>query len=171
MGEVMHWHWSHRASKAGVKIADRHYSRQKPGTPQFVKPGRCLVLKTAANDALWVTSWPFTEYVKHAWRGAWECSLFRNESSIESSVLNIEAVAATLAYFGAPPELGFISSIDPKKVEPVIVRGRPTFGYSWLACGWKYVGRHKDGQLVFQLPPERMPKPEPCHGMQLSLGV
>lgn len=32
----MLWHLSHRADPASAEIADRHYSRQKPGTPQFV---------------------------------------------------------------------------------------------------------------------------------------
>lgn len=66
-----------RFDRAGVRLADRHYSRRKPGSPQFVKPGRCLVLITPDEDALWVTSWPFAEYVRHAWAGAWEPVLFR----------------------------------------------------------------------------------------------
>ena len=164
----MLWHLSHRAGKQAVKIADRHYSRQKPGTSQFVKPGRCVVFKTTDNRAVWATSWPYPEYVKHQWPGAWECSLFHSEDAGLASNLIVQAVAATRSYFGEPPELGFITSINPLKVRPVVVRGAPTFGFSWLKCGWKYVGRHKDGQLVFQLTPERMPLPEPCHGMQLA---
>lgn len=162
----MRWQYSNRASKKSVAIADRHYSRQKPGTPQFVKPGRCLVMNTA-DGCLWVTSWPFAEFVKHAWPGAWECSLFRNEGGDLASELIREAVAATRSYFGAPPGLGMITSIDPKKVEPVVVRRLPTFGYSWLKAGFRYVGRHKDGQLVFQLLPEDMPEATPCVGAQL----
>jgi hypothetical protein len=58
-------------------MADRHYNRQKPGTPQFVPPGRCLVL--LAPEALWVSSWPFAAYVRHTWPGAWINSCFRRE--------------------------------------------------------------------------------------------
>lgn len=58
------WRRSDRADPAALILADRHYSRQKPGTPQFVQPGRCLVLVTEDRTALWVTSWPFAEYVK-----------------------------------------------------------------------------------------------------------
>jgi len=63
----MIWRLSHRADQEARQIADRHYSRQKPGTPQFVPPGRCLVL--VCDGAYWVTSWPFAEFTKHAWGG------------------------------------------------------------------------------------------------------
>ena len=69
----MIWHLSNRADPRARDIADRHYNRQKPGTPQFVPPGRCCVLytETDSGKALWVTSYPFAEYVKHQWAGAW----------------------------------------------------------------------------------------------------
>ncbi len=57
------WSESDRADPASVKIADRHYNRQTPGSPQFVPPGRCYVLRHA-TDALWVTSWPYAEFVR-----------------------------------------------------------------------------------------------------------
>lgn len=39
----MNWRLSHRFDPRALPIADSHYNRQKPGTPQFVPPGRCLV--------------------------------------------------------------------------------------------------------------------------------
>lgn len=160
---------SHHAAKACLPLADRHYSRRTPGARQFTPPGRKLVLRTANADALWVTSWPFAEYVKHAWAGAWMCSLFRNESTVVASQLITEAVAATLAYFGESPTVGFITFLDCRHVEPVIMRGLPTFGYCWRQAGWKYVGKTKAGQLAFQLTPNRMPASEACHGMQCEM--
>lgn len=161
----MLWQISHRASRRGVKIADRHYSRQKPGTPQFVKPGRCVVLLTPGASSLWVTSWPYPELVKHAWPGAWECSLFRHESGDDlASDLIRQAVSATRAVLGAPPPEGFVSFIDPTKVRPVVVRGLPTFGYSWVKAGWRYAGTTAAGLLAFTLAADRMPPPEPPLG-------
>lgn len=63
----MRWHLSHRADEDVVPLANRHYNRQHIGSPQFVPPGRCLVL--SMPTAFWVTSWPFAEYVRHAWGG------------------------------------------------------------------------------------------------------
>ena len=89
------WHLSHRCDTPARLIADRHYNRQSIGAANFVPPGRCLVLKTDPADAIWVTSWPFAEYVRHAWAGAWVCSAFRNEGQVLSSTLITQAVAAT----------------------------------------------------------------------------
>jgi len=71
MSAAVLWQLSHRADPKARDIADRHYNRQKIGTPQFVPPGRCLVLfgESATGRALWITSWPFAEYVRHAWAG------------------------------------------------------------------------------------------------------
>lgn len=79
----MIWQMSNRADPKARELADRHYNRQKPGTPQFVPPGRCLVLyaETSSGRAFWVTSFPYAEYVRHAWAGAWICSAFRNEGA------------------------------------------------------------------------------------------
>src|SRR6185436_2095775 len=109
------WQLSHRADSASLPLADRHYNRQKVGSPQFVPPGRCVVLKQ--ESALWVTSWPFPEYVKHAWPGAWINSLFRNESDDVASAMIREAVAATRAEWPEVPELGMVTFIDPKQVK------------------------------------------------------
>ena len=66
------WRRSHRADPAAAAVADRHYNRQKPGSPQFVPPGRCLVMYAVdrlGREAVWTTSFPYKEYVKHEWGG------------------------------------------------------------------------------------------------------
>lgn len=158
----MIWKESNRADPKAREIADRHYNRQKPGTPQFVPPGRCCVFyaETDTGKAFWVTSYPFKEYVKHQWAGAWVCSAFRNERAGKASEMIIQAVAATRAYFGEPPELGMITFIDSKKVKPTIVHGKPTWGRTYELAGFKFVGKTKGGLLAFQLLPEDMPPPE-----------
>jgi hypothetical protein len=153
----MIWQISNRADPRARDIADRHYNRQKPGTPQFVPPGRCLVLyaETDTGKALWVTSWPYAEYVKHQWAGAWICSAFRNEGAGVASELIIEAVMATRAYFGKPPEQGMVTFIDQKKVKPTMVHGIPTWGRTYARAGFEYVGKTKGGLLAMQLRPEK----------------
>jgi hypothetical protein len=153
MGEQP-WHLSYRADPRALPLADRHYNRQKPGSPQFVPPGRCLVLLTAETTALWVTSWPIAEYVKHAWAGAWMNSLFRNEDPALhlSSALIVAAVAATVAAFGPPPPLGMVTFVDPKKT-----RRKRHPGYCYRRAEFREVGATKSGLIALQLLPSEMP--------------
>lgn len=150
----MRWVLSHRADPEGVAIADRHYNRQKIGSPQFVPPGRCIVLKSLCGKALWVTSWPFGEFVKHDWPGAWINSLFRNEGAGLSSELIREAVAVTRSYW-KPPALGLITFVDAKKT-----RHKRDPGRCYRKAGFKHVGFTKAGLWVWQLLPEDMPPGE-----------
>ena len=168
--DVMPWHESHRADAEALPVADRHYNRQKPGTPQFVPPGRCIVLKHLAGGsvaALWVTSWPYAQFVKHEWAGAWVNSCFRKECDGEASSFIRAAVAATRAQAmvepkwegGRIPDLGMVTFIDPKHVRPRVIRSRPTWGHSYLEAGFKHVGYTKAGLWAFQLLPADMPEP------------
>src|SRR5579859_6453468 len=109
------WQLSWRADPAALALADAHYNRQKIGSPQFVPPGRCLVLLAKDRSALWVSSWPIADYVQHAWAGAWVNSLFRNEGGYRSSDLIRWAVAHTRAEWAAAPELGIVSFVDAAK--------------------------------------------------------
>lgn len=166
----MHWYLSHRADPRALPLADRHYSRKKPGTAQFVKPGRCVVLLTADADALWVSSWPFAEYTKHAWAGAWECSLFRNESSVLSSVLIREAEAVTRFFWGEPPPpplpLGMVSFVNPTRVRQ---KPRKDYGTCYQKAGWVLLEeKTKGGKLVLRHDPADMPGAEPPTSDQLT---
>lgn len=160
------WNLSHRADPRAVALADRHYNRQKPGTPQFVPPGRCVVLLTPPATALWVTSWPFAEFTKHAWAGAWVNSLFRNEAPDLhiSSGLILEAVAVTRGIWGDPPPLGIITFVDADRV-----RHKRDPGRCYRRAGFSHVGETEGGLLAFQLLPDAMPPPIHLPGSQLSL--
>lgn len=149
----MRWRLSHRFDPAAAVLADRHYNRRKIGSPQFVPPGRCLVLLSECQQALWVTSWPFAEYVKHAWAGAWMNSLFRNEGAGLSSDLIREAVAATLAHYGNPPELGMMTFVDAAKTHRKRDPGR-----CYRKAGFRHVGQTKGGLVALQLTPDAMPE-------------
>lgn len=158
----MNWVLSNRADPAAVRLADRHYNRQKPGTPQFVPPGRCVVLLADDAQAVWVTSWPFAEYVRHAWAGAWVNSLFRNEGDYLSSDLITQAIAATRWYW-TPPKLGLITFVDASKVRST----NP--GYCYKRAGFVRVGMTAGGLIALQMKPEDMPEAEPPIGAQLAL--
>jgi hypothetical protein len=104
-----------------------------------------------------VTSWPFAEYVKHAWGGAWICSAFRNENCGIASNLIYDAVAATRFFMGEPPALGMVTFIDRRKVKPTMRRGVKTWGYTYTMAGFEPCGETKAGLLAFRLAPEQTP--------------
>lgn len=155
------WQPSHRADQETRIIADRHYNRQKIGSPQFVSPGRCMVLKIPPT-CFWVTAFPFARYVKHEWAGAWVCAAFRNESKGEllSSDLIKAAVALTVQYHLDKPSwnvdplpvLGMITFVNPAKT----TKGRSKNslpGKCFYDAGFIYAGQTKQDKL----PALRMP--------------
>jgi hypothetical protein len=148
------WRWSYRADPRAVPLADRHYTRQRIGAPQFVPPGRCTVLLTDDADALWVTSWPLAAYVRHAWPGALICSLFRRESRCphRASDLIIAACAATRAHWPTLPERGMVTFVDPNKV-----RRKRDPGRCFRRAGFVPVGYTVGGLLALQLRPVDFP--------------
>ena len=148
----MKWWISNTVDSEVRPLADRHYSRQKPGSRRFVPPGRAMVLKTQPVDAYWVTSWPFAEYVKHAWAGAFVCTAFRNEGKHLSSQLIRQALAATRWKYPDIPELGMITFVDIDKVKD----GNP--GYCFQCAGFRKVGYTKGGLRALQLMPEDFPE-------------
>ena len=162
----MIWRLSHRADPFARKIADRHYNRQKPGTPQFAPTGSCVVFsaETDTGRAFWITSFPFAEWVKHEWAGAWVCSAFRNEGAGKASKMIREAVAATRAHYGEPPALGMVTFVNPDKV-----RDKANPGHCFIIAGFRPCGYTKGGLLALQMTPDRMPAAEPAIGFQLGL--
>lgn len=151
------WYASHRADPRAVPLADRHYNRQKIGAPQIAPPGSCIVLLADGVDgepaALWITSVPLAQYVKHAWAGAWVCSCFRNEGvpGVRSSDLIRQAVAITRLVYGPPPQQGFITFVDRDKTKP---KEKP--GWCYRKAGWKHVGETVGGLAALQLKPENI---------------
>jgi hypothetical protein len=162
----MAWQLSYRASPAAARIADRHYNRQSVGSAQFVPPGRCVALRLAVGDAVWVTSWPYAEYVQHAWPGAWVCSIFRNESPHLSSDLIRQAVAVTLQIWPVPPDLGMVTFVDPAKV-----RHKRDPGRCFLKAGFRRVGFTQGGLVALQVLPDAMPDPAAPIGYQDRLEI
>ena len=158
------WRLSHRADPSARRIADRHYSRQSIGAKQFVPPGRCLVL--VRDDAYWVSSWPYAEYVKHAWAGLVVCSAFRNEGDVLSSTLIRHALACTRWKWPDLPSGGMVTFVNEDKV-----RRKRDPGRCFRRAGFSVAGRTKGGLLALTIPLDEWPDESvPC-GAQTTLPV
>ena len=123
-------------------IADRHYSRQTVGSPQFTRPGKNIVLLLEDCSALWV-SWKPANGIKRMDKAGevYECTIFRNEGDYLSSELIKSAVMETECIWGKPLD-GWITYVADNKV----LSSNP--GYCFLRAGWEKRGRNKKGNLT-----------------------
>jgi hypothetical protein len=81
----------------------------------------------------------------------------------------VEAVAATRAFYGEPPRFGMMTFIDRAKVRPTMVRGAPTWGWTYRRAGFVDAGETKGGLLALQLHPADMPPPAAARGHQIGM--
>lgn len=138
----MNWIPVNKGDVRARGLADRHYNRQTKYAPQFTRPGNNLVFLTQDCRAVWV-SWKPAQDIKRMdeYTGAYECTIFRNESDILSSELIKEAVELTEEIWGAP-ENGWITYVMQDKIKSV----NP--GYCYLKAGWRHDGKSKTKGLV-----------------------
>lgn len=123
-------------------LADRHYSRRKIGSPQFMPPGQTIVLLSL--DGLAVFGWwrPHPDAGLEAMNGlnGWTCTIFRNESPILSSdlILDAERAIPELGYDVGPD--GLLTYVWDSKIRS----SNP--GYCFKRAGWRRAGRSADGR-------------------------
>lgn len=127
------WQVGHNDPRAAA-LADRHYSRQTPGSVQFTAPGRKLVLLSDDERALWAA----VENLDPAGRRKWRVAIFRNEGQSLSSDLVREATARTLGFwtrfYGGCPAVPLRTEVDVRKV-----RAKRDPGRCFLRAGWRRV--------------------------------
>lgn len=153
------WKRSHRFDLPARLLADRHYSRQKPGSPQFMPAGSCRVLVANNSKAVFGLSFPKAEFVKHAWAGAWIVSIFRNERAGPLASDMIRDAMAIMQTEYEVPAIGCVTFVDPKKVPGVLCRGERVKGFCFFKAGFRAVGETKKGLIAWQLLPAEMPAP------------
>jgi hypothetical protein len=167
----MRWRVSHHFDPPAVALADRHYSRVRPGTPQFMPSGRKFVLVTPEGDAVWGSSYQVSyDGIHYAWysgvRDAWVCTIFRNESPHLSSELVREAIAATMFAWGEPPPDGFMTFVDAERV-----RRKRDPGRCFIRAGFRREGETKGGLVILRLALEDFPAADPALGAHAAFVV
>jgi hypothetical protein len=125
-------------------LADRHYSRQTPGSNQFMGNGKKIVLRD--NDGSVVFGWLWSEFRNDGERG-YNCAIFRNESDRVASETILECEGWAVKEWG--PNRAF-TFIDPAKVKPTMVRGYPVFGWCFYRAGWHFVKVTNSGKHLLE---------------------
>lgn len=124
-----------------VRLADGHYSRRKPGSPQFMPPGQTLVLLTPDETAVFGWWRPHPDAGIRAMNGldGWTCTIFRNTGPGLSSDLIQEAETELLSRYPCGPD-GLLTYVWDRKVRSI----NP--GYCFKVAGWRRIGRSADGR-------------------------
>lgn len=139
------WTPTTRADWRVSRLADRHYSRQTPGSRQFTPPGQVVILfipHPTDSDQVWAGwAWhrPFPGKAKRydGYDGWYNNCFFRNESPIPSSILIQHAYQWVLDRWEYP-EFGFDTYVWLEKIRST----NP--GYCYQMAGWVKDGWSKD---------------------------
>lgn len=137
---MIYWQRVQKFDKIGAQLADRHYSRRKVGSPQFMPPGQTIVLRYTHTAVFgWWRPDPASGIKAMNGLDGWTCTIFRNEQrEVLSSVLVLDAeLAIAEAGYDCGPS-GLLTYVFDRKVKSV----NP--GFCFKAAGWKVAGRSAD---------------------------
>lgn len=120
----------------GRHYSFHHYKDHRPHK-RFVGPGERMVLITPKGDAVFV----WRKFIDKSGQTGVNCSVFRNESSTQSSVLIKEAML--LAWLRWPAERLY-TYVNPSKIRST----NP--GCCFKLAGWKVCGKTLTGLIVLE---------------------
>ncbi len=80
-----------------------------------------------------------------------ECAIYRRETGGLASVMLRSAMALAWSRFGGERLFTFV---DPRKVEPTMVRGHPVWGFCFYKAGWSFCGLTAKGLHILECLPE-----------------
>lgn len=142
------WQIRHRFDKAAAALADRHYSRERVGSPQVGGPGFLLVLVTPCERACWISkrNAPEAFIGKRTRTNAdrhrgYRCAMFRNEGAGLASELIEAAVALTEERWG-PHAAGWLTYVRRDRIRS----SNP--GYCFKQAGWELDRAYKHPHFV-----------------------
>lgn len=149
---MKYWLRVTKFDRIGCELADRHYSRRTPGSPQFMPPGQTIVLAPPTDDAIfgWWRPDPAAGITPMNGLDGWTCTIFRNESPMLSSTLILDAeLAIAECQYDCGPD-GLLTYVWDRKVRSA----NP--GYCFKLAGWRAIGRSADGRKTLLQKPREL---------------
>jgi len=129
-------------------LADVHYSRQSVGSPQFMPPGRTLVIRD--NEGLLVFGWLW-QYYRDDNQAGYNCCIFRNQSERLSSEVILECEGIARKVWGRNRVFTYV---NPVQLRTIKKRGcefcRWPPGRCFLEAGWVRNGASKSGKVLLE---------------------
>lgn len=152
------WQRVDKFDARAANLADRHYSRRKPGSPQFMPPGQTVILLSPDERAVFGWWRPHPDSGIPAMNGldGWTCTIFRNESPVLSSTMILDAERALYQTGCDVGPDGLLTYVWDRKVRSV----NP--GFCFKQAGWRALGRSADGRkTLLHKEPERRSRVTP----------
>lgn len=151
-------------------LFDEHYSRQpyadgrKPKL--FVGPGEKMVLLTRDADALFA----WRRFISDNDQTGVNCAIFRRKKVAEELATELIRAAEERARERWGDERLY-TYVDPRKVNPTLVRGVPVWGWCFWKAGWSYAGMSKSGKIIWAKAPIDPSHDTPSKAPGLTVGV
>lgn len=123
-------------------LADRHYSRRKIGSPQFMPPGQTIILHQPGAVFGWWRPHPDSGLQSMNGLDGWTCTIFRNEGTGLSSTLILDAERALVEYATDCGPDGMLTYVWAAKIRS----SNP--GCCFKKAGWKKRGPSADKRKV-----------------------
>jgi hypothetical protein len=139
---MQHWQFVTKFDERACALADRHYSRRKPGSGQFMPPGQTIVLLSLDETAVFGWWRPHPKSGIRTMNGldGWTCTIFRNEGpALSSAMIEDAEQAIVLRGHDVGPD-GLLTYVWDKKVAST----NP--GYCFKRAGYRRIGRSADGR-------------------------
>lgn len=144
------WRQIKRSDPRGRALADRHYSRQKIGTPGWSPPGEHFALLTEDGHAVWAA----VRGLDPAGTMRWRVTIFRREDgAARASELVREATELTVSHWTKrgcvpAPKEALSTEVDPERT-----RAKRDPGRCFRKAGWRALGL-RNGLIILVAPGE-----------------
>jgi len=134
-----YWHECRDGDEGVRELYDRHYSRYKYADGRqpklFVGPGQKQVLITESGDAIWV----WRKFISGDEQQGVNCAIFRNEGSIRSSDLILDAEEVAWRRWPGERLYTYVNAGAIRSTNP---------GACYKKAGWRTCGITKVNKLV-----------------------
>lgn len=137
-----HWCLTRDGDEYAYEISRRHYSTRHYREQRqrlMIGPGRKLLLLSTDGKAIFC--WRKFKCDIQPPQEGYNCSIFRNEGSVLSSLLVFEAVGVVFDRWGRSRCWTLVNPGKIRSTNP---------GYCFIAAGWRKCGVSKTGKVILE---------------------
>jgi hypothetical protein len=122
-----------------LSLAARHYTRAKVGR-KIGGPARSLLLRDPVGSILFLWQWA-KDNTRRDGQDGFNCVMFRNESSVLSSQIILDAEQEVQKLWGSNRCFTYVDASKIKSTNP---------GYCFQNAGWKRIGKSASGKYLLE---------------------